>query len=78
MKESKPFRVEVIEYTEEGALGKKFTTMYFDNVEDAKNKCDEFDAIRFENGNKRYKVNLGLLTYKTCADKAAFFAQWNA
>lgn len=72
------FKIEVFEYTEKGSLGNIVATRYADNPENARLICAEYEGQMQESGFKKYKVNLHLLCYKLCADKTAFFAQFQA
>lgn len=72
------YKIEVFAYTEAGSLGKLVTTRYADNQEQARIICAEYEAQKQENGMKAYKVDLHILCYKLCTDKAAFFSQFQA
>lgn len=77
------YKIEIRRYKEDGSVGELFTTIYADNQEQARLKCAEYENQHFikedgTKGFKMYKVNLYLLCYKLCADKAAFFAQFEA
>lgn len=72
------FRIDVYEYTEAGSLGGIIVTRYADTPEQARLICAEYEKEKQANGMKKYKVELHLLCYKLCADKAAFFAQFQA
>lgn len=77
------YKIEIFYYTEQGAIGEKYKTLYADNPEQAKLICDEYgkeyqtrvneDGEEVRTGNKKYKVDLYLLAYKKCEDKNAFF-----
>ena len=72
------YKIEVFAYTEAGSLGKLVSTRYADNPEQARLICAEYESQAQENGMKAYKVDLHILCYKYCADKGAFFAQFQA
>lgn len=72
------YKIEVFAYTEAGSLGALVATRYADNPEQARLICAEYEAQKQENGMKAYKVDLNILCYKLCTDKAAFFAQFQA
>lgn len=81
------YKIEIFNYTPEGAIGEKFKTMYADNVEGAELICDEYsnqyqsvevDGEMVKSGNKKYKVVLSTLAYKVIADRDSFFANFKA
>ena len=78
------YKIEIFLYTSAGAVGELYTTRYADNPEQARLICAEYEnQYQFDDegnrtNNKVYKVNLHILCYKLCADKAAFFAQFQA
>lgn len=72
------FKIEVFAYSESGAPGQLVSTRYADSPEQARLICQDYDMQKYDNGMKMYKTNLHLLYYKLCADKAAFFAQFQA
>lgn len=81
------FNIKITKYSREGALTNEVINKTADTPHQAKIICDEWDKIKYETiddqgkvvvGNKMYKVELQLLCYKTCTDKNAFFAQFEA
>lgn len=77
------YKIEIFKYKENGSVGELFTTIYADNPEQARLRCAEYENQYFINedgskGFKMYKVDLHILCYKFCADKAAFFDQFKA
>lgn len=74
----KNFRIKLIKYNEEGAITGEVTITYFDNEENAKNFYNEYNAMRYDNKIKMYKVDLATLAYKKIDDADAFFAQFEA
>lgn len=72
------YKIEIYNYTEAGSVGALIATRYADNPEQARLICAEYDSIKQPNGMKAHKVDLHILCYKLCSDKAAFFAQFQA
>lgn len=73
-----PYKIEVFNYTQEGAVGEPETTRYADNPEQARLICREYEGRKQENGLKKFKVELHILCYKLCPDKQTFFDQFRA
>ena len=74
----KQYKIEVFAYTEVGSVGSLIATRYADSTEQARLICAEYEAQMQDNGMKACKVDLHILCYKKCNDKAAFFAQFQA
>lgn len=72
------YKIEIYEYTEAGSLGALIATRYADNPEQARLICADYERIKQPNGMKAHKVDLHVLCYKLCTDKAAFFSQFQA
>ncbi len=78
------YKIEIFKYNGNGSVGDLFTTRYADNPEQARLICSEYanqyqlDAEGNRTNNKMYRVNLHILCYKLCADKDAYFAQYQA
>lgn len=73
------YKIKLTKYSEAGALTTETTIMYANNVEEARNICDEYGKQRYEGengsvGTKIWKVELLVLCYKLITDKDAFFA----
>lgn len=77
------YKIEIFNYKENGSVGELISTRYADNPEQARLICSEYENQYHVNedgsrGMKMYKVDLHLLCYKLCADKKAYFAQYQA
>ena len=79
----KNYRIDIYNYTEEGALAGKQESIYRENVEEAKVVYEEYNKQRYIKedgtiGNKKYKVEFFYLCYKKSTNPADFFAQFEA
>jgi len=74
----KQFRIKLTKYSEAGALTNEVQTIYYTEIENAKNGYYTYNTMKYENNGKMYKVELSTLAYKKITDADAFFNQFEA